>query len=142
MVLKNKQHIKTHLSLTKVESLLGSSKEFGGIIKKEIFKIKERSFFSNQLLFPEIHGILKEFNGNTDIFLSFKISILDKIALTFFLIIDAFLSIYFYIMSREILISLIVVLWSLFMILFFYCVYYRNCSRALKKLRKLFCSLI
>ncbi|MBQ8605924.1 MAG: hypothetical protein IJ408_04235 [Clostridia bacterium] len=140
MFLKNKQHIETHLSLKEVNFLLSSSKEFRGNINKENFKIREKSLFSNHLMFPVINGILKECDENISIFLSFEISVFDKIALAVFLIVGAFLPVYLYIMSKEILISLIVVLWILLLLLFFSFVYYKNCKRALKKLNKMFCS--
>ena len=129
--------ITTSCSLDEVNYRLDLTDKFEGVINKENFEIREKVFFHNRFLFPVIKGLINECGKNTKIFLVFELSKTDKIGSCVYFTLILFFWIFMIFYSRDVLISLFLILWIA--LLFFYdCVVYRiQCRRALRKIKKL-----
>ncbi len=133
-----KKTISSPMSLTEISIDLMKSGEFIGGFENNTFEIREKSFYSNKLLFPIITGVIDDQKDkNTSIVVSLKLFGLDKLGIGLFFIISFLLSISAGIANRDFFMTLIILSWVMIIAVVLFAVYMINCRRALKKFLKL-----
>lgn len=129
--------IESDLIPERLTTRLVDSNKFKGTVRNTEFEVKENRFFSNENLFPVIKGTMEVQGNITSITLSFEPTKSDKIGNGIFLIIIFLLAIVLGIFSLDVLITIGLLCWGVFVGVCMLALYTYYCWRAYKKLCKI-----
>ena len=142
MCLFRKRIVVSQLTQEQINSLLIYNKYFDGLVRNGNFEIRESMLSSNRVLFPIIKGTIEKYYDSTNVVISFNVSKQDKLGLGIFLFISFLISVLFGIVSSDVLLTIIIICFSIVSFVIFLIYYISNCQRAYKKILFLFESKI
>ena len=134
---KFKKTMESDLIPERLTTRLVDSNKFEGTVKRTEFEITEKRYWSNKYQLPIIKGTMEVKENITTIELSFEPTKSDKIGNGIFLAIIFLLGIVLGIVSLDILISIVLLCWGIFLGVCLLAIYMYYCWRAYRKLCKI-----
>ena len=134
---KFKKTMKSDLIPERLTTRLVDSNKFEGTVRGTEFEIREKRDWSNKYQLPIIKGTMEVKENITTIALSFEPTKFDKIGNGIFLAIIFLLGIVLGIVSLDILISIVLLCWGIFLGVCLLAIYMYFCWRAYRKLCKI-----
>ena len=136
-MLFKKQIIQSPLTIEEFTERLTTLDVFTGIIGENCFEVREEKFFCNKMLFPIINGKMVENDDATFITLSFAVCKMEKISAVAFLILVLLFTIVLGIVTNDVLVLLVLLLWAGLIAVISILEYRFYCRRALRKILRL-----